>query len=81
MVLSTNLGVSLPSITHHIPWISKFMRYFPVVNGSMTRFIEFGMEKALTRYTMEMKRKDLFYHMVRLEVIRLIGKASWRFIR
>ncbi|KAF8182926.1 cytochrome P450 [Pholiota molesta] len=53
----------LPSITHHVPWISKFMRHFPVVNGGMTHFIELGMEKALTRYTMEMKRKDLFYHM------------------
>ncbi|KAF8970538.1 high nitrogen upregulated cytochrome P450 monooxygenase 2 [Flammula alnicola] len=60
---SMEAAMYLPSITQHVPCISKLMRYFPIINGGMTKFIKFGMEHALRRYSLEMKRKDLFYHM------------------
>ena len=55
---------SLIGITQHVPWAAKIMRNLPLVNNGMARFIKFAMNKAYTRYNMEMKRKDLFYHMV-----------------
>ena len=55
---------SLISITQHIPWIAKITRNLPLVNRAMARFIKFAVTKAFMRYNMDMKRKDLFYHMV-----------------
>ncbi|KAF8153962.1 cytochrome P450 [Crassisporium funariophilum] len=52
----------LPSITQHVPWIATTLRGTPYVGTGMQNFIKFGIEQAIRRSTMEMKRKDLFYH-------------------
>lgn len=66
-MLSFNPYKSLVGITQHVPWVSKVMRNIPLVNRAMARFIKFAVEKAIARYNMDMKRKDLFYHMVRYD--------------
>ncbi|KAF8958558.1 cytochrome P450 [Flammula alnicola] len=57
-------GLYLPSILQHIPWSAKLLRSVPIINAGMQKFINFGVAQGLKRASIEMKRKDLFYHIV-----------------
>lgn len=63
-ILLTFRPCSLPSITQHIPWFAKLLRGFPIVGNGMRGFIEFGVAEAQKRASLELKKKDFFYHLV-----------------
>ncbi|KAF9476613.1 cytochrome P450 [Pholiota conissans] len=55
-------GVYLISITQHLPWIARFLHSTPIINSSMQRFIQFGVEQGVKRANATINHKDLFYH-------------------
>lgn len=62
---STIAITSLPSITQHIPWIAVALRSLPFFGSGMQTLTRFGVFHAKRRAALQLKNKDLFYHLVR----------------
>lgn len=75
-VLITDCPISLPGIAQHVPWAYKFVRSLPTMGTNLGKFIGFGMGHAIRRFGMEVKEKDLFYYMVRVQLSAQRGKAT-----
>jgi hypothetical protein len=62
---STTTITSLPSITQHVPWIAVVLRSLPFFGSGMQALTRFGVFHAKRRAALELKKKDLFYYLVR----------------
>lgn len=62
---STIVITSLPSIVQHVPWIAVALRSLPFFGSGMQGLTQFGVFHAKRRAAMELKKKDLFYYLVR----------------
>ncbi|KIJ68389.1 hypothetical protein HYDPIDRAFT_24675 [Hydnomerulius pinastri MD-312] len=53
-----------PAMCQFVPWFSCVLRNLPYIGAPMRAFGLFGFQRAKTRYNQELKRKDLFYHLI-----------------
>ncbi|KAH7931071.1 high nitrogen upregulated cytochrome P450 monooxygenase 2 [Leucogyrophana mollusca] len=52
-----------PAMCQHVPWFSPILRAVPYVGAPMRAFGKFAFQRTQSRYTQEVKRKDLFYYL------------------
>ncbi|KAF8843964.1 cytochrome P450 [Paxillus ammoniavirescens] len=53
-----------PALCQHVPWFARILRNLPYLGTPMSAFGSFGVQRAKIRYSQELKRKDLFYHLI-----------------
>ncbi|KAH7915812.1 cytochrome P450 [Hygrophoropsis aurantiaca] len=51
------------SMCQHIPWFCPILRRLPFLGTPMRAFGNFVFQRAQTRFTQDLKQKDLFYHL------------------
>jgi len=66
-VNSTSTGTSRTAgFTQHVPWLAHIVRAIPSTGVAMQRFGAFAVKQAKVRFSKEVEKKDLFYHLVRI---------------
>ncbi|KAF6743654.1 cytochrome P450 [Ephemerocybe angulata] len=63
-VLLTRLSNRNQSIIQHALWVAVTFQSIPCFSSGMRKFARFAMDQAKRRISSEVKRKDLFYHLV-----------------
>ncbi|KIJ68401.1 hypothetical protein HYDPIDRAFT_24686 [Hydnomerulius pinastri MD-312] len=59
-----NKALFYSAMCQHIPWFSRVLRRIPFIAAPMRTFGLFAFRQSKLRYGQEVKRKDLFYHLV-----------------
>jgi hypothetical protein len=73
-ILTHCLVCSACSITSSLPWATQILNKMPMVGGPLQKLRKFGVEQASKRLKNGTIQKDLFYHLVRLD-LNLGGKV------
>ncbi|KAF9543833.1 high nitrogen upregulated cytochrome P450 monooxygenase 2 [Agrocybe pediades] len=51
-------------VTQHVPWLAHIVRAIPSTGVALRRFGQFAVNQAKTRFSKEVEKRDLFYHLI-----------------